>query len=178
MAVRSIINYGNPTLRMKARRINKIDDSIRELANDMIDTMIAVDGIGLAAPQVDESIALCILNMGMMIEGEAPKAFINPEILEEEGSTILEEGCLSIPEIREEVARSQTIAVKYRDLDGVEHIDEFTEMPARVLQHEIDHINGILFIDRISPIRRKLLAKKLKVIAAGSKSDTEFVSRG
>lgn len=178
MAVRSIIKYGNPILRMKARRIEKIDHDIHQLVNDMVDTMVAADGIGLAAPQVAESIALCVVNMGMVIEGEAPKAFINPEILSEEGSTTLEEGCLSIPEIREEVARSEMIRVKYRDLDGVEHIEEFTEMPARVLQHEIDHTNGVLFIDRISQIRRKLLAKKLKAIATEAKYDTESVSRG
>jgi peptide deformylase len=172
MAVRDIVKYGNPILRMKTRRIETIDDSVRELVNDMIDTMFAADGIGLAAPQVDESIALCIVNMGMMFEGEAPKAFINPEILADDGSTILEEGCLSIPDIREEVPRAETITVRYRDLEGVEHVEDFNQMPARVLQHEIDHLNGVLFVDRISPIRRKLLAKKLKAIADG-KSDRE-----
>ncbi|HEX9653200.1 MAG TPA: peptide deformylase [bacterium] len=177
MAVRNIITYGNPVLRMKARRIERIDGSIRKLVDDMIDTMQSADGIGLAAPQVAQSIALCIVNMHMITEGEPPKAFLNPEIVAEEGTHIMEEGCLSIPDIREEVTRAETIKIKYRDLDGVEHEEICSQMLARVLQHEVDHINGVLFIDRITPIRRKLLGKKLRAIAAESRSGADVESR-
>lgn len=177
MAVRDIITYGHPILRMKSRPIEKVDDSIRQLVEDMIDTMFAAEGIGLAAPQVAESISLCIVNMGMIKEGEAPKAFINPEILDEQGSSTMEEGCLSIPEIREEVTRAESIRIRYQDLEGVKHEEECHDMLARVLQHEIDHLNGVLFIDRITPIRRKLLTKRLKAIAAESKSVAGLSSR-
>jgi peptide deformylase len=170
MAAREIVTYGHPILRMKAQPVKKIDGAIQQLVDDMIDTMYAADGIGLAAPQVGKSISVCIVNMGLMVEGEAPKAFINPEILDEQGVFTMEEGCLSIPEIRDEVTRAENIRVRYRDIDGVEHEEEVGEMLARVLQHEIDHLNGVLFIDRLTPIRRKLLAKRLKAIAAESKS--------
>ncbi|MFQ5822925.1 MAG: peptide deformylase [bacterium] len=169
MAVRYIVKYGNPFLRIKATPIDVINDSILTLADDMIETMQYAEGIGLAATQVAESIALCVVNLGLIEEGASPKAYINPVVLNEEGSSTMEEGCLSIPDIREDVARHEIIRVKYKDLDGYEHEEIYGGMLARVLQHEIDHLNGILFVDRISPIKRKLLSKTLKKIAEESK---------
>jgi peptide deformylase len=173
MAVRKIIKYGNPILRVKAKPITRIDDSIRILAEDMIETMQFAEGIGLAAPQVAESISLCVVNMGLIEEGAEPKVFINPQIIHFEGECAMEEGCLSIPEIREEVVRAASIKIRYQDLNGVQHEEECHDMLARVLQHEVDHLNGVLFIDRISSIRRKLLAKKLKTVALESKAKAE-----
>ncbi len=169
MAVRYIVKYGNPILRMKAEPIVAIDDSIRLLAEDMAETMVQAEGIGLAAPQVAELVALCVVNLGLIEDGAAPKAYLNPEILHEEGTSTLEEGCLSIPDIREDVTRPEKIRLRYTDLNGKEHEETCDGMLARVLQHEIDHLNGILFVDRISPIKRKLLAKKLRKIAEEGK---------
>jgi peptide deformylase len=174
MAVRYIVKYGHPFLRMTAKPISKIDDSIRELVDDMIETMYFAEGIGLAAPQVAVSIALCVVDMGRIEEGASPKAFVNPMILHDEGSSSMEEGCLSIPGIQEEVPRADLIRVKFQDLFGKEHEETYEGLLARVLQHEIDHINGVLFVDRISSIKRKLLTKKLKKIAEESKSEARI----
>ncbi|MFQ5772437.1 MAG: peptide deformylase [bacterium] len=170
MAVRNIIKYGHPILRFKSKPIDVINDSIHVLVDDMIETMQFAEGIGLAAPQLAEPIALCIVNLGLIEEGALPKAYLNPVILQEEGTATMEEGCLSIPDIRDEVVRPECITVKYKDIDGTEYKEKCDGMLARVLHHEIDHLNGILFVDRISPIKRKLLAKKLKKIAAESKA--------
>lgn len=174
MAVRYIVKYGHPYLRMTAKPINEINDSIRELVDDMIETMYFAEGVGLAAPQVAESIALCVVDMGRIVEGASPKVFINPMILHHEGSSAMEEGCLSIPGIQEEVTRADLIRVKCQDLFGKEYEETYEGLLARVLQHEIDHINGVLFVDRISPIKRKLLTKKLKKIAEESKSEARI----
>lgn len=169
MALRYIVKYGNPILRMKAQQIEEIDDSIRDLAEDMIETMETAEGIGLAAPQVAEPITLLVVNLGLIEEGASPKAYVNPVILADEATCNIEEGCLSIPDIREDVVRPEKIQIKYQDLDGVEHEEECSGMLARVLQHEVDHLNGVLFVDRISQIKRTLISKKLKAIAAQSK---------
>ncbi|MCG8608585.1 peptide deformylase, partial [bacterium] len=104
-------------------------------------------------------------NQGLIEDDSPTKAYLNPVILQSEGTSIMEEGCLSIPDIREDVGRPESIRLRYMNMDGVEQEEECDGMLARVLQHEIDHLNGVLFIDRISPIRRKLLSKKLKKIS-------------
>lgn len=172
MALRYIVKYGHPALRMKARQIETISASIRELAEDMIETMEVAEGIGLAAPQIAESKTLLVINAGLIEEDAPAKVFINPVILAEAGSISMEEGCLSIPDIREDVIRPEMIKIKYLDLEGGQHEEECNGMLARVLQHEVDHLNGLLFVDRISQIKRKLLSKKLKAIAAQSKEET------
>ena len=172
MALRYIVKYGHPALRMKARQIETISASIRELAEDMIETMEAAEGIGLAAPQIAESITLLVINSSLIEEDAPSKAYINPVILAEEGTINMEEGCLSIPDIREDVIRPEMIKIKYLDLEGGQHEEECNGMLARVLQHEVDHLNGLLFVDRISQIKRKLLSKKLKAIATQSKEET------
>lgn len=174
MAVRYIVKYGNPVLRIKAKPIDTVDGSIRTLVDDMVETMIQAEGIGLAAPQVAESIALCVVNLGLIEEGAAPKTYINPVKLHEEGTATLEEGCLSIPDIREDVTRPEIIRVRYKDINGEEHEETCDGMLARVLQHEIDHLNGVLIIDRISPIKRKLLTKRLRKIVEESRSETKI----
>ncbi|MFQ5648458.1 MAG: peptide deformylase [bacterium] len=175
MALRYIVKYGHPSLRMKAHAIEVVDDTIRTLAEDMVETMYEAEGIGLAAPQVAEPLAVCVVNYGMIEEGTAARVYINPVLTDEEGSTKMEEGCLSIPDIREDVERPESIRVRYQDLNGVLHDERCEGMLARVLQHEIDHLNGVLFVDRISPMKRKLLSKKLKRIAAEGKTEMHGV---
>jgi len=174
MAVLPIVQYGHPSLRTKAARIEQITDEVKALIEDMIDTMQAAEGIGLAANQVDRPIALCVVDLGLIEEGAAPKPFINPRILEEQGATTMEEGCLSIPGIREDVTRPETIRVSYQTAEGETEETRCGGMLARVLQHEIDHLNGVLFIDRLSPTRRKLLSKRLKRIAEGVMEKAEL----
>ncbi len=164
-----VIKYGNPILRMKAEKIEKIDDSIRQLVKEMNKIMQEEEGIGLAAPQVAQSVAMLVVEMGLIEDDGVPTAFINPEILADEGESVMEEGCLSLPDIREDVKRPETIVVKYQNLDGETVEKKVTGLLARVLQHEIDHLNGILFVDRINSLKKQLLKKKLKQIAAEEK---------
>ena len=160
-----VIKYGNPILRMKARRIDKIDNRIRNLADDMVLTMQIDGGIGLAAPQVAESLALLVVDQGLIFEDGEPTAYINPEIVASEGESIMEEGCLSIPDIREEVKRPEITILRYQNIDGVFREEQFDGLLARVLQHEIDHLSGVLFVDRISALKKQLLKKELKAIS-------------
>lgn len=160
-----VIKYGNPILRMKADRIEKIDDSIRELVDDMILTMQWDAGIGLAAPQVGRSIALLVVDHSLIYEDGVPTAYINPEIVASEGESVMEEGCLSIPDIREEVKRPEIITLRYQNVAGKLKEERLDGLLARVLQHEIDHLNGVLFIDKVSPLKKQLLKKDLKTIA-------------
>lgn len=166
MALLEIIKYGNPILRQEAKKIEEINDEIRTLANDMIQTMQAAEGIGLAAPQVARSIALVVVDVGLIKEGEKAAAFINPEILAVEGEFIMEEGCLSVPDIREEVVRPEKIHIKYQTISG-EMIDAWYDgYLARVLQHEIDHLKGIFFVDRLDTKKKKTIKSDLKRIAS------------
>ena len=160
-----IIKYGNPILRMKAGRVDRIDDSIRKLTDDMILTMQWDGGIGLAAPQVAESIALLVVDHSLIDEDGEPTAYINPEVIDSEGEAVMEEGCLSIPDIREDVKRPEIITVCYQNIDGEQREERFDGLLARILQHEIDHLNGVLFVDRVSPLKKQLLKKELRAIA-------------
>lgn len=176
MAVRPIMKYGDPILRIKATPVQEITDELRQLVDDMIETMTEAEGIGLAAPQVGESLALCVVDLSLIEDDGTPKVYINPVVLHEEGSSTMEEGCLSIPDIREDVARPESVRVKYQDLYGNEHEETCNAMLARVLLHEIDHLNGVLFIDKISPIKRKLLSKKLRKLAEESKAESRMTA--
>jgi peptide deformylase len=171
MAVLPVILYGDPVLRRKAAPIETIDDEIRRLAEDMIETMYEDAGIGLAAPQVDRSIRMLVAD-GSSYEGggDSARVFINPVIIESWGERNFDEGCLSIPGIRAEILRPDSIRIRFQDLDGETHEEEMHELWSRVLQHETDHLDGKLFIDYLSPMRRALLMKKLKELARESKS--------
>ena len=160
-----VIKYGNPILRMKARKIDKIDNRIQNLADDMILTMAIDGGIGLAAPQVAESLALLVVDHSLIFEDGEPTAYINPKIISSEGDSVMEEGCLSIPDIHEEVKRPEIITLHYQDIEGETKEEQFDGLLARVLQHEIDHLNGVLFVDRISALKKQLLKKELKAIS-------------
>jgi len=166
MAVLPIRKYGDPLLRKKAIKVDAFDASIQQVAADMIETMQAAKGIGLAANQIGLTHALCVVDVGLVTEGAPPQAFVNPVIVKEMGKeTAYEEGCLSIPDINEDVMRKERVYVRYQDLTGAPHEQECDGTLARVLLHEIDHLNGIFFVDRLSTLRRKLLNKKLKAIA-------------
>jgi peptide deformylase len=130
--------------------------------------MQTAKGIGLAANQIGLTHALCVVDIGLIKENEGapPQAFVNPVVLQELGKDVpYEEGCLSIPDINEEVIRKERVLVRYQDLSGATHEQECDGMLARVLQHEIDHLNGVFFVDRLSALKRRLLNKKLKAIA-------------
>lgn len=161
--IHDVIIYGHPTLRKRAADITVFDDELREFAREMFATMDDYEGIGLAAPQVDRPIRLIVIGLPDE-ERETYDYFAaaNPVIKESSGSWDFEEGCLSIPDIRETVTRPETITIEYDTLQGEHKSLVATGMLARVLQHEIDHLNGILFIDHLSPVRRALLNGRLK----------------
>jgi peptide deformylase len=147
---------GDPVLRRETEAISVFDDSLDQFVGNMIETMHENDGIGLAAPQIGYSRKILVVDISPIEDDNTPQVFINPQILEQWGESVVEEGCLSIPEVREEVVRPEGIKVEYQNSKGQKKIEKYDGWMARVLQHEIDHINGILFVDLISPIKRKL----------------------
>ncbi len=173
----SILQYGDPILRAKGKHIEKIDNRIRELAQNMIETMHAANGVGLAAPQVGESLQLTVLDVSqvedrpstMKLNGEntdpqsaMPLVLINPEINLGSETEMGTEGCLSFPEITGEIERAKSVTVRAQNLDGEAIEIEATGFLARAIQHEVDHLNGILFIDRMSSAAKTSLSSKLK----------------
>jgi peptide deformylase len=166
-----IVAYGSPVLKEKAVRIDPIDTSLKTLIADMFETMYNADGCGLAAPQVGKSVRLFVIDAEMMDEEKykgCKMAFINAEKVDETGNLLgYEEGCLSIPGLREEVKRPELITLKYQDEEGNEHTKQFEGLMARVIQHEYDHIEGKLFTDYLSPLRKRLIQGKLMDIMKG-----------
>ena len=169
-----IVAYGDPVLRRKATAIEPDEyPHIKELVQNMYETMYAARGVGLAAPQVGLSMRLFVIDVSAF-EDEEPalknfkKAFINATILEETGEEwAFNEGCLSIPDIREDVYRCPVIRLSYYDEDWKHHEETFKGMAARVIQHEYDHIEGKLFTDKLNPLRKRLIEKKLNDISRG-----------
>ncbi|MCX5776653.1 MAG: peptide deformylase [Candidatus Firestonebacteria bacterium] len=159
-----ILKYGNSILRKKAQRIEKIDERIKKIAEAMISSLRAAKGIGLAANQVGIAERLCVVDTRRGETKGEIICLVNPKIVSFEGKVSFEEGCLSFPEIYAEIERPAQVKVSYKDLKG-EARDLVAEgILARVLQHEIDHLNGVLFIDRMSKIKYLLLSKRLKVL--------------
>ncbi len=168
-----IIAYGNPILRKETEDIDKNYPNLPSLLSNMFDTMHNAEGVGLAAPQVGLNIRLFVIDLSCLAEDHPEyenykKTMINPEIIEMKGEDIpMEEGCLSIPGISETVVRKSTILINYLDENFVEHEEEYSGYPARVIQHEYDHLEGNLFVDHISGIRRQLIRGKLNTISSG-----------
>ena len=164
MALREVLQFPDPRLKVVCQPVEEIDDAIRELASDMLEVMYDEPGIGLAAPQVGESIRLIVVDTGWTEEGAErdPLVLVNPEILEREGSITWTEGCLSVPDFQADVERAQKVRVRGLDLDGEEWIEDAEDLRAVCFQHEIDHLDGVLFIDRISRLKRNLYVKKRK----------------
>jgi peptide deformylase len=164
--------YGDPVLRQKCENVEIFDAEFKEFIDNMYETMDASDGVGLAAPQIGKSLRVFLVD-STVFEKENKKvgirtAFVNAEILEEEGEEWgFEEGCLSIPDVREEVQRKPTLKMKFQTIEGEEKIETFEGMTARVIQHEYDHIEGVLFTDHISSFKRQLLKGKLSNISRG-----------
>jgi len=161
-SIMKIMVYGNPVLTRKAEEIRNIDDGMVRLANDMIYTMHAAPGIGLAAPQVNRSVRLITVDLSVGERSEDIIILINPEILSAEGSDILEEGCLSVPDVNEKIDRPFRVSVKGFDMRGKEKKFDASGLLARVLCHEIDHLNGKLFIDHLSPLKKGMVKKRLR----------------
>lgn len=169
MSVLQIIKYGNPILTTKANKVKNIDDEIKELAQNMVKTMHMAPGLGLAAPQVNRSVQLITVDISGGENNQNLIILTNPELISQEGEVLLEEGCLSIPDIQEKVARPFRVVIRGIDLKGDEKVIEAEGLLARVFCHEIDHINGKLFIDHLSLLKKDLIRKKLKKLIQNSK---------
>ena len=171
MTVREIINLPDKRLRLVSEPVKRIDASLRKLVEDMFETLYAAPGIGLAGIQVGVAKRVIIMDLSKKDDTRKPEVFINPEITwASEEKSSYEEGCLSIPEYYEEVERPAVVKVKYLDLDGKAREVEASGLLATCLQHEIDHLNGILFIDHISKLKRDRVTKKFAKAAKTAKS--------
>jgi peptide deformylase len=165
--------YGNPVLRKETEDIDADYPQLSKLIKDMFDTMYNADGVGLAAPQVGLNIRLFVIDLSCLEEDHPEykgykRVMINPEMVEFFGEdVVMEEGCLSLPGITEKVSRKDSICINYLDENFVEHEEIYTGYPARVIQHEYDHLEGHLFVDHISAIRRQLIKGKLNSITSG-----------
>ncbi|MFP6607619.1 MAG: peptide deformylase [Myxococcota bacterium] len=164
MALRDVVHFPDPRLKRVSERVKEVTDEIRELARDMIDVMYDEPGIGLAAPQVGSSIRMFVIDTEWGDEeiGQHPTVVLNPEISDPEDKITWDEGCLSVPDYNAMVERDASITLRGTDLDG-KPIEERAEgLRAVCIQHEVDHLNGVLFIDRISRLKRSLYVKKRK----------------
>lgn len=163
--------FGDPVLRKKAEPITKDFQDLKGFIQNMFDTMYNSDGVGLAAPQVGQAVRIFVIDSDIDDEDEVPgikKAFINPEILEKSGDEwLMNEGCLSLPEIREDVLRPETVKIKYVDEEFNEHIETYSGFTSRVIQHEYDHLEGVMFVDYLNPLRKRILKSKLSAISKG-----------
>jgi len=162
--------YGSPLLKRKTRRVEQLPPNFADFLERMYLTMYEDDGVGLSANQVGVELRFFIADFSLHDKNLGKEIFINPEIIAQEGEDILEEGCLSLPEIREKVPRALKIKVRFENLEGLLLEKEYEGFAARVIQHEIDHLNGILFIERISPLKRSFLKSALKKIAEKGKT--------
>lgn len=161
MTIKPLIILPDPLLRQVSTKVEQVNDEIRTLADDMLATMYDAPGIGLAAIQIGIAKRLLVIDLSKEGEEKAPRVFINPEILSfSDERSVYEEGCLSIPDYYAEVERPATIAVNYIDIDGREQSIQADGLLATCLQHEIDHLNGVLFIDHISRLKREMVIKK------------------
>jgi peptide deformylase len=162
MALREIVKWGHPMLHSPSSPVSSIDGQIAKLFDDMVETMYAAPGIGLAAPQIAVPLRVIVVDLSV---GEDPKQLIklvNPEFVEKTGEQKHEEGCLSVPGYGGNPVRPARVVVKGLDLSGNERVYEGTDLLARAFCHEIDHIDGLLFVDRLTPLKRDLMKRKLR----------------
>ncbi len=162
MAILPIRVYPDPVLRVRCRVVESFDDELRRLVSDMIETMHAAPGVGLAAPQVGVEQRVAVVDVSVGQDRSALKVLVNPEVVEERGRDVDTEGCLSIPGISEKVARPAAIRITGQDLEGRPVEIEAREFEARAVCHEIDHLNGVLFIDHLRGLRRDRVRRQLK----------------
>jgi peptide deformylase len=178
--VLEVVLYPHEVLRKKAEEVTVFDDKLAELAQNLSETMYHYKGIGLAANQVNELKRIFVLDVDWREQGEdqkevkkAPQVFVNPEIVSRAGELEYEEGCLSIPKVYGLVTRSEGITVRYHNLKGVRHEASLTELRAIAFQHELDHLNGILFFDHLSPFKRRNLIEKFTKMQLDLKKEEE-----
>jgi peptide deformylase len=163
MTIRSIHLLGSPVLRERAEDVEEIDDSVKELIQDLLDTTFADDGLGLAANQIGVA-----RQVAVVVHGDEPLLFlINPKVVESEGEEREEEGCLSLPDLFADVTRPAHVVVETLDLEGNTVRVDADGIKARAILHEVDHLNGVMFIDHLSPFKRRLLLKKWKKLRKG-----------
>jgi peptide deformylase len=166
MTIKPLIILPDPVLRQISRPVERVDAGVRKFADDMLETMYDAPGIGLAAVQVGEPIRMLVIDIAKENEPKAPQVFINPEVLaRSDARSVYEEGCLSIPDYYAEVERPASVRVRYVDLDGIRREVEAEGLLATCLQHEIDHLDGVLFIDHISRLKREMVLRKFRKIA-------------
>ncbi len=163
--------FGDPVLRKTAEPITKDFPDLNVFIQNMFDTMYNSDGVGLAAPQVGQAIRVFVIDTLSTEEDElegVKKAFINPVIIEKTGDEwVMNEGCLSLPEIREDVIRPESVRIKYLDEDLIEHEEIYNGFTSRVIQHEYDHLEGVMFVDYLNPLKKRILKGKLTAISKG-----------
>ncbi len=162
MALLSLRTYGDPLLRRRSLPVLTLDGTLQTLINDMIETMYAAPGVGLAAPQVGHLLRVIVVNPSESQEAARLLTLINPEIVEADGEIQAEEGCLSIPQMRDEITRARRVILRATDRTGKSVEIEGTELLARIFQHEVDHLNGLFFIDHLSTAKKDLLRRRLK----------------
>jgi peptide deformylase (EC 3.5.1.88) len=166
MSIKPLIILPDPMLRQASKPVERVDAPLRRLADDMLETMYDAPGIGLAAIQIGEPLRMLVIDLAKEGEAPAPHVFINPQILESaDARSVYEEGCLSIPDYYAEVERPAAVRVKYLDREGKEEEIMAEGLMATCLQHEIDHLNGVLFIDHISKLKRDMVVRKFKKLA-------------
>ncbi len=163
MALLKVYEYPDPILKKKAEKVEKVDDELRRFMDDMLETMYDAVGVGLAAPQVGVSQRIVVIDTAHEGEKPEPLYLVNPEIVWKSDEKVCgEEGCLSVPEQRAEVERFASVRLRYLDYNGKEREELIEDFLAIVVQHELDHLDGILYIDRISRLKRQMLLKKLQ----------------
>ncbi|WP_245632196.1 peptide deformylase [Edaphobacter aggregans] len=162
ITLHEIVKYPDPVLAKRGAPVTVFDDKLKTLVEEMFESMYVAQGIGLAAPQIGLSQRLTVIDISFKKDPEAKIVLINPEIIEREGEQYEEEGCLSLPEIREKVKRAARVKVRAQNTDGEWFEIEGEELLSRAFQHEIDHLDGILFIDRLSRLKKDLTVRKIK----------------
>lgn len=172
MATLPIRMYPDPVLRQRCTEVETFDDELRRLADDMVETMHAAPGVGLAAPQVGDTRRLMVVDLTVGEDPDAVHVFVNPRIVEASGSVTDVEGCLSIPELTDKVTRPQKITVEAEDLSGETFTVEAEDWLARAICHESDHLDGVLFVDRLRGLRRERMARQLKKLVARQRAAT------
>ena len=160
--IHEVVKWPDPVLQKPGAKVTVFDAKLKKLTEEMFESMYAAQGIGLAAPQIAISQRITVIDVSFKKNPEEKIVLINPEIVAREGKQLEEEGCLSLPEIREKVSRAEWVKVKAQDVKGEWFEIEGTELLARAMQHEIDHLDGVLFIDRLSRLKRDLVIRKIK----------------
>ncbi len=160
--IHEVVKYPEPVLARRGEDVTVFDAELKQFVDEMFESMYVAQGIGLAAPQIAVSKRITVIDVSFQKNPKEKIVLINPEIIEREGKVLEEEGCLSLPEIREKVSRAEWVKVRAQDVTGKTFEIEGTDLLGRCMQHEIDHLDGILFIDRISRLKRELVLRKIK----------------